>query len=269
MNTISFIIFFFLQKMSDLALISTLIQDSLNLLNLSSLPSSTTKSTENALRELLTNVKIELEKSVPKNDDDIINIEDICISKEKRTSVIASGIPTWIDDSKVLELFSLNFKGRFDLFNRGIDQRSVLLNFITPCDVLIFFEEFQGFDFKNYFGVSCENCFCKISYSKIQGRENCIKYVRSLPVSPNFYSASGLLPTPTSKPLVNLKQNSSSTSAASSLTSSPKEQNTSKVAFDDNDFLTTIPETSSGFNNLSKEDFESLKLVFCELLGDL
>ena len=112
----------------------------------------------------------------PKN---IIHIENILKSKDKRTTLIIRNIPNRYTISLLLQELNQNYYRKYDVVYLPQDyiNNSNLgfgfINFVEHMYLIMFYEEFTG---KKW------NCFnsnkrCQLAYSKYQGKNELIKYI--------------------------------------------------------------------------------------------
>ena len=112
----------------------------------------------------------------PKN---IINLENILKSRDKRTTLIIRNIPNKYTVSLLLDELKTNFENKFDILYLPQDyiNNSNLgfgfINFVNHMHLILFYEEFVG---KKW------NCFnskkrCQLAYSKYQGKNELMKYI--------------------------------------------------------------------------------------------
>ena len=112
----------------------------------------------------------------PKN---IINLDNILKSRDKRTTLIIRNIPNKYTISLLLDELNKNFEHKFDIVYLPQDyiNNSNLgfgfINFTNFMHLILFYDEFSG---KKW------NCFnskkrCQLAYSKYQGRNELIKYI--------------------------------------------------------------------------------------------
>ena len=112
----------------------------------------------------------------PKN---IINLDNILKSRDKRTTLIIRNIPNKYTISLLLNELNKNFEHKFDIVYLPQDyiNNSNLgfgfINFTNFMHLILFYDEFSG---KKW------NCFnskkrCQLAYSKYQGRNELIKYI--------------------------------------------------------------------------------------------
>ena len=122
----------------------------------------------------------------PKN---IIHIENILKSKDKRTTLIIRNIPNRYTITLLLNELNKNYNRKYDIVYLPQDyiNNSNLgfgfINFLEHMYLVRFYEEFDG---KKW------NCFnsnkrCKLAYSKYQGKNELIKYIhKKLGISSHY-----------------------------------------------------------------------------------
>ena len=114
----------------------------------------------------------------PKN---IINLDNILKSRDKRTTLIIRNIPNKYTISLLLDELNRNFEQKFDIVYLPQDyiNNSNLgfgfINFVNYMHLILFYDEFVG---KKW------NCFnskkrCQLAYSKYQGRNELMKYIHT------------------------------------------------------------------------------------------
>jgi hypothetical protein len=114
----------------------------------------------------------------PKN---IINLDNILKSRDKRTTLIIRNIPNKYTISLLLYELNKNFENKFDIVYLPKDyiNNSNLgfgfINFVNHMHLILFYDEFVG---KKW------NCFnskkrCQLAYSKYQGKSELMKYIHT------------------------------------------------------------------------------------------
>jgi hypothetical protein len=114
----------------------------------------------------------------PKN---IINLDNILKSRDKRTTLIIRNIPNKYTISLLLDELNRNFENKFDIVYLPQDyiNNSNLgfgfINFVNHMHLILFYDEFVG---KKW------NCFnskkrCQLAYSKYQGKNELMKYIHT------------------------------------------------------------------------------------------
>jgi len=128
----------------------------------------------------------------PKN---IIHIENILKSKDKRTTLIIRNIPNRYTISLLLQEINKNYYRKYDVVYLPQDyiNNSNLgfgfINFLDHMYLIMFYEEFVG---KKW------NCFnsnkrCQLAYSKYQGKNELTKYIhKKLGISSHYNSNENL-----------------------------------------------------------------------------
>ena len=114
----------------------------------------------------------------PKN---IMNLDNILKSRDKRTTLIIRNIPNKYTISLLLDELNKNFENKFDIVYLPQDyiNNSNLgfgfINFVNHMHLILFYDEFVG---KKW------NCFnskkrCQLAYSKYQGKNELMKYIHT------------------------------------------------------------------------------------------
>jgi hypothetical protein len=114
----------------------------------------------------------------PKN---IINLDNILKSRDKRTTLIIRNIPNKYTISLLLDELNRNFENKYDIVYLPQDyiNNSNLgfgfINFVNHMHLILFYDEFVG---KKW------NCFnskkrCQLAYSKYQGKNELMKYIHT------------------------------------------------------------------------------------------
>ena len=114
----------------------------------------------------------------PKN---IINLDNILKSRDKRTTLIIRNIPNKYTISLLLDELNQNFENKFDIVYLPQDyiNNSNLgfgfINFVNYMHLILFYDKFVG---KKW------NCFnskkrCQLAYSKYQGKNELLKYIHT------------------------------------------------------------------------------------------
>ena len=114
----------------------------------------------------------------PKN---IINLDNILKSRDKRTTLIIRNIPNKYTISLLLDELNQNFENKYDIVYLPQDyiNNSNLgfgfINFMNHMHLILFYDEFVG---KKW------NCFnskkrCQLAYSKYQGKNELMKYIHT------------------------------------------------------------------------------------------
>ena len=114
----------------------------------------------------------------PKN---IMNLDNILKSRDKRTTLIIRNIPNKYTISLLLDELNQNFENKFDIVYLPQDyiNNSNLgfgfINFVNHMHLILFYDEFVG---KKW------NCFnskkrCQLAYSKYQGKNELMKYIHT------------------------------------------------------------------------------------------
>jgi hypothetical protein len=128
----------------------------------------------------------------PKN---IIHIENILKSKDKRTTLIIRNIPNRYTITLLLQEINKNYYRKYDVvylpqdFINNSNLGFGFINFLDHMYLVMFYEEFVG---KKW------NCFnsnkrCQLAYSKYQGKNELTKYIhKKLGISSHYNSNENL-----------------------------------------------------------------------------
>ena len=125
-----------------------------------------------------------------KKEKQVINLEDVALGKETRTTVMIRNIPIKYTD-QVLERELEQFEGKYDClympfdYENGGNKGYAFLNLKSPYHVLLFYEVFNNkcwmfFDSKK---------ICELNYANFQGIDEIKKHAKNYKGSkkPNFY----------------------------------------------------------------------------------
>ena len=125
-----------------------------------------------------------------KKEKQVINLEDVALGKETRTTVMIRNIPIKYTD-EYLEKELEPFEGKYDCLYMPFDQEKggnkgyAFLNLKSPYHVLLFYEIFNNkcwmyFDSKK---------ICELNYANFQGIEEIKKHAKNYKGTkkPNFY----------------------------------------------------------------------------------
>ena len=133
--------------------------------------------------------KFQLNKENVDSPKNIIHIENILKSKDKRTTLIIRNIPNRYTISLLINELNQNYYRKYDVVYLPQDyiNNSNLgfgfINFLEHMYLIMFYEEFVG---KKW------NCFnsnkrCQLAYSKYQGKNELIKYIhKKLGISSHY-----------------------------------------------------------------------------------
>ena len=110
----------------------------------------------------------------------VINLEDIALGKENRTTVMIRNIPIKYTD-KVLEKELELFEGKYDClympfdFDKGGNKGYSFLNLKSPYHVLLFYEVFQN---KSWMFFDSKK-ICELNYANFQGINEIKKHAKN------------------------------------------------------------------------------------------
>ena len=125
-----------------------------------------------------------------KREKQVINLEDVALGKEKRTTVMIRNVPIKYTD-KVLESELQQFKGKYNClympfdFENGGNKGYAFLNLTSPYHVLLFYEVFYN---KCWMYFESKK-ICELNYAVFQGIDEIKKHANNYKGSkkPNYY----------------------------------------------------------------------------------
>ncbi len=113
----------------------------------------------------------------------VININDIIIDKDMRTTLMIKNIPSHISQVDLLDKINKNYSSAYNFFylpidfNKKINAGYAFINFKTSKSIINFFLEFDN---KPWDFVNNQNKICYLSYARIQGfRSICEHFQKS------------------------------------------------------------------------------------------
>ena len=110
----------------------------------------------------------------------VINLEDVALGKETRTTVMIRNIPIKYTD-EVLEKELKRFEGKYDClympfdYEKGGNKGYSFLNLKSPYHVLLFYEEFQN---KSWMFFDSKK-ICELNYANFQGIDEIKKHAKN------------------------------------------------------------------------------------------
>ena len=111
-------------------------------------------------------------------EKNIINLLDIFLCKDLRTTLMIKNIPNKYTISSFLEEINENFKDTYDIFYLPIDYINkcnlgfAFINFIEPFHIILFYELYRGKKWKKF----NSDKICELLYAKFQGRKELIAH---------------------------------------------------------------------------------------------
>ena len=112
------------------------------------------------------------------NNNNLINIENIILGKDKRTTLMIKNIPNKYTLTIIIKEININFKNKYDLFYLPIDYGNkcnlgfAFINFVNSFSIIEFYHLYIGKKWK-YFNSEKK---CDLLYAKIQGKRDLIKH---------------------------------------------------------------------------------------------
>ena len=131
------------------------------------------KSKNNSQRKKNNNTKYGL--NINKN---IINLLEVFLCKDRRTTLMIKNIPNKYTISSFLEEINVNFKYTYDIFYLPIDYVNkcnlgfAFINFVEPFHLILFYELYLGKKWKKF----NSDKICELLYAKFQGRKDLIAH---------------------------------------------------------------------------------------------
>ena len=138
----------------------------------------------------------------------IINLMNILLCEDKRTTLMIKNIPNKYTISSFLEEINTYFKFTYDIFYLPIDYVNkcnlgfAFINFVEPFHIILFYELYRGKKWKKF----NSDKICELLYAKFQGKEELIAHFEKGKVL-SFESEEKrplILPTPNPLPKINL-----------------------------------------------------------------
>jgi len=108
----------------------------------------------------------------------IINLMDIFLCKDLRTTVMIKNIPNKYTISSFLDEINPFFKNTYDIFYLPIDYINkcnlgfAFINFVEPFHIILFYELYRGKKWKRF----NSDKKCELLYAKYQGRQELISH---------------------------------------------------------------------------------------------
>ena len=108
----------------------------------------------------------------------IINLLEVFLCKDRRTTLMIKNIPNKYTISSFLEEINLNFKFTYDIFYLPIDYVNkcnlgfAFINFVEPFHIILFYELYRGKKWKKF----NSDKICELLYAKFQGKKELITH---------------------------------------------------------------------------------------------
>ena len=140
-----------------------------------------------------------------KNKIDILNI---ILQKDKRTTLMIKNIPNKYTISTFLEEINIDFKNKYDIFYLPIDYTNkcnlgfAFINFVDSFHIIEFYDNYRGKKWKKF----NSDKICELLYAKYQGKKELINHFEKGKVL-SFESEEKrplILPTPNPLPKISI-----------------------------------------------------------------
>ena len=124
---------------------------------------------------VITNQNKKPNQEEEKNKIDIFNI---ILHKDKRTTLMIKNIPNKYTINTFLEEINVDFKNKYDLFYLPIDYRNkcnlgfAFINFVDPFHIIDFYDSYRGKKWKRF----NSDKKCELLYAKYQGKKELINH---------------------------------------------------------------------------------------------
>jgi len=122
-----------------------------------------------------------LNTNVPSSSQFVINLQDVIMGRDKRTTVMIRNIPNKYSQTLLVQTIEYNHAGNFDFLYLPIDFKNkcnvgyAFINFVDYKCIPAFYYEFVG---KPWPRFNSEK-ICALTYARIQGREALAKHFRN------------------------------------------------------------------------------------------
>ena len=138
----------------------------------------------------------------------IINLLEVFLCKDRRTTLMIKNIPNKYTISSFLEEINVNFKFTYDIFYLPIDYVNkcnlgfAFINFVEPFHIILFYELYRGKKWKKF----NSDKICELLYAKYQGKKELIAHFEKGKVlsMESEEKRPLILPTPNPLPKINL-----------------------------------------------------------------
>jgi hypothetical protein len=137
----------------------------------------------------------------------IINLMEIFLLKDKRTTIMIKNIPNKYTISTFLAEINTNFKYTYDIFYLPIDYVNkcnlgfAFINFVEPFHIILFYELYRGKKWKKF----NSDKLCELLYAKFQGKKELIAHFEKGKVLSMTSEEKRPLILPTPNPLPKIK----------------------------------------------------------------
>ena len=137
-----------------------------------------------------------------------INLMEVFLCKDKRTTLMIKNIPNKYTISSFLEEINTYFKHTYDIFYLPIDYVNkcnlgfAFINFVEPFHIILFYELYRGKKWKKF----NSDKICELLYAKFQGKKELVAHFEKGKVlsMDSEEKRPLILPTPNPLPKINL-----------------------------------------------------------------
>jgi len=157
---------------------------------------------------LITKSQNQSKKQNQKEEKNKINIQNIILQKDKRTTLMIKNIPNKYTISTFLEEINIDFKNKYDIFYLPIDYTNkcnlgfAFINFVDSFHIIEFYDNYRGKKWKKFNSEK----ICELLYAKYQGKKELINHFEKGKVL-SFESEDKrplILPTPNPLPKISI-----------------------------------------------------------------
>ncbi len=147
-------------------------------------------------------------KTNQKEEKNKIDIQNIILQKDKRTTLMIKNIPNKYTISTFLEEINIDFKNKYDIFYLPIDYTNkcnlgfAFINFVDSFHIIEFYDNYRGKKWKKF----NSDKICELLYAKYQGKKELINHFEKGKVL-SFESEEKrplILPTPNPLPKISI-----------------------------------------------------------------
>ena len=127
---------------------------------------------------LITKNQNQTKKQNQKEEKNIIDIQNIILQKDKRTTIMIKNIPNKYTISTFLEEINIDFKNKYDIFYLPIDYTNkcnlgfAFINFVDSFHIIEFYDNYRGKKWKKF----NSDKICELLYAKFQGKKELINH---------------------------------------------------------------------------------------------
>ena len=117
-------------------------------------------------------------KNISENEKNKIDILNIILQKDKRTTLMIKNIPNKYTINLFLEEINIDFKDKYDIFYLPIDYENkcnlgfAFINFVESLHIIEFYDLYRGKKWKKFNSEK----ICELVYAKFQGKKELINH---------------------------------------------------------------------------------------------